>query len=111
MFALEWCEFCWSARKLFAEHKMPYRSVDLDSVGYQEDDRGGKIRAVFTARTGIRTIPQIFIGGEFLGGATDVLNGWKTGRVQQLLEKNRVAYDRSVSVDPSSFLPGWLHSR
>jgi len=44
MFALEWCEFCWSMRKLFARCDIPYRSVDLDSVEYQEDDWGGQIR-------------------------------------------------------------------
>ena len=32
MFALEWCEFCWSVRKLFKAFDVPYRSVDLDSA-------------------------------------------------------------------------------
>ena len=35
LFALEWCEFCWSVRKLFARLGIAYRSVDLDSVAYQ----------------------------------------------------------------------------
>ena len=52
LFALEWCEFCWSVRKLFAAMQIPYHSVDLDSVAYQEGDLGGKIRAVLLARTG-----------------------------------------------------------
>ncbi|MDA1075058.1 MAG: cysteine synthase A [Proteobacteria bacterium] len=42
MFALEWCEFCWSVRKLFAELDIPYKSVDLDSVEYQQGDRGAR---------------------------------------------------------------------
>ena len=33
-------------------HGIAYRSVDLDSVEYQRDDRGGKIRAALSARTG-----------------------------------------------------------
>jgi len=111
MFALEWCEFCWAVRKLFAQCQIPFRSVDIDSVQYQPDDAGAKIRAAVSARTGFTTIPQIFIGGEFLGGATDVLTAWKSGRVQQLLEKNHVSYDKRVNVDPQSFLPGWLHGR
>jgi len=111
MFALEWCEFCWAVRKLFAKYRVPFRSVDIDSVQYQQDDMGAKIRAAVSARTGFTTIPQIFIGGEFLGGATDVLQAWKSSRVQQLLEKNGVSYDKSVNADPLSFLPGWLHAR
>jgi cysteine synthase len=111
MFALEWCEFCWAVRKLFAQYKVPYRSVDIDSVQYQRDEMGAKIRGAVSARTSFTTIPQIFIGGEFVGGATDVLKGWKEGRIQTLLEKNKVPYDRGVNLDPMSFLPGWLHAR
>jgi cysteine synthase A len=111
MFALEWCEFCWSVRRLFAKHGIPYRSVDLDSVEYQQDNRGGSIRAALTARTAITTIPQIFVGGELIGGCTDVFDAYKQGRFQDLLERNNVAYDRSVKVDPYSFLPTWLHPR
>jgi cysteine synthase A len=41
MFALEWCEFSWSIRKLLARMNVPYRSVDLDSAACQRDDMGG----------------------------------------------------------------------
>ena len=111
MFALEWCEFCWAARKLFQACGIPFHSVDIDSVEYQENDRGAKIRAAVTARTGITTIPQIFIGGEAIGGATDLLNGWNAGSVQPLLAKNHVRYDTAAKVDALTFLPGWLHKR
>ena len=111
MFALEWCEFCWAARKMFGRYKIPYRSVDLDSVEYQKDNWGGKIRAALTARTSVATIPQIFVGGEFVGGSTDLFNAWKQGRVQSLLANARVEYDKSITADPYSFLPTWLHPR
>ena len=62
MFAHEWCEFCWSVRKLFKAFDIPYRSVDLDSAEYQKDDLGGRIRKVLRHRTGSPTIPQIFVG-------------------------------------------------
>ena len=111
MFALEWCEFCWSVRRFFTKHGIPYRSVDLDSVEYQNENRGGQIRAALSARTSFVTIPQIFVGGEFLGGCTDVFDAYKQGRLQQLLDKSNVAYDKTLKVDPYSFLPSWLHPR
>ena len=111
LFALEWCEFCWSLRKLFAKCAIPYRSVDLDSTAYQRDDRGGQIRAVLPARTGSRTIPQVFVGGEFIGGCTDTLEMFKDGRLQDLLKRHGVGFDEAVSVDPCGLLPGWLHPR
>ena len=49
MFALEWCEFCWAVRKLFARLGIAYQSVDIDSVAMQAGDMGAKIRAVAEA--------------------------------------------------------------
>jgi cysteine synthase A len=111
LFALEWCEFCWSVRKMFKSFGIAYRSIDLDSVEYQDGDRGGQIRAALDARFGVKTIPQIFVGGARVGGATELFDAYREGRLQQLLEENQVAYDESVDKDPYSFLPGWLQSR
>jgi cysteine synthase A len=111
MFALEWCEFCWSVRKLFAKAGIAYKSVDLDSVQYQEGDRGGKIRAVLAAMTGAKTIPQIFIAGEHVGGCTETFDRWKDGSLQRRLEDAGIAYDRDLAIDPYSLLPRWLHPR
>jgi cysteine synthase A len=111
MFALEWCEFCWALRKLFARCEIPYHSVDLDSVAYQEGNRGGKIRAALARRTGITTIPQVFVGGEFIGGCTETLDAFKAGRLQILLRNAGVGFDDRANVDPHSFLPSWLHAR
>ena len=111
MFALEWCEFCWSARKMFAKYEIPYRSVDLDSVAYQEGDRGGKIRLALNARFSVKTIPQIFVGGQLIGGCTELFDAQKDGSLDQLLTQAKVSYDKSCDVDPYSFLPSWLHTR
>lgn len=110
MFALEWCEFCWSVRKMLGHYKIPFRSVDLDSVAYQQDDWGGKIRVALNAATGQRTIPQIFIGGKHVGGCTDLFDGWRAGQMQRRLADADIAYD-GADLDPYSFLPGWLHKR
>jgi cysteine synthase A len=111
LFALEWCEFCWSVRKLFGRLGIDFRAVDLDSVEYQSDDRGGKIRAVLRERTGVPTIPQIFVGGEHVGGATDVFEAFKSGTLQEKLQRAGVAFDANPGLDPYSLLPGWLHPR
>jgi cysteine synthase A len=111
LFALEWCEFCWSLRKLFARCAIPYRSVDLDSTAYQRDDRGGQIRSVLTGRTGSKTIPQVFVGGEFIGGCTETFDAFKSARLQGLLATHNVKYDTSVQLDPYSLLPTWLQRR
>lgn len=111
LFALEWCEFCWSVRKMFAKYEIPYRSIDLDSVEYQQDNRGGEIRAALREQTSSKTIPQIYIGGQHIGGATNLFDACKDGSMQSLLGKNSVSFNRDENTDPYSFLPGWLHKR
>ena len=111
MFALEWCEFSWSVRKMFAHYGIPYRSVDLDSVAYQDNNRGGKIRAAIQEQTGLKTIPQIYIGGQHLGGATELFDAAKDGTMAKLLKENNVVWTETENRDPYTFLPGWLHAR
>jgi cysteine synthase A len=111
LFALEWCEFCWSVRRLFARIGLAYRSIDLDSVAMQRDDLGGRVRKALAARTGISTIPQLFIGGTLVGGCTDTLEAWRDGRLQHLLHEAGMSFDTKAQVDASSFMPGWLQPR
>ncbi len=111
LFALEWCEFCWSVRKMFATYDIPYRAIDLDSLEYQVENKGGNIRAALRERTDSKTIPQIFIGGQYIGGATELFDSCKDGNMQKLLDENAVSFNRKVDVDPYSFLPGWLQTR
>jgi cysteine synthase A len=111
MFALEWCEFCWSVRQLFARLGIAYRSVDLDSVEYQEGDRGGKIRAVVRDLTGAMTIPQVFVGGKPMGGCTEVFDAFKSGALQAELKRSGAGFDEEAEFDPYSLLPTWLHPR
>ena len=111
MFALEWCEFCWSARKFFQRIGLSYRSIDLDSVAYQAGNFGGDIRKVLAAQTGQKTIPQLYIGGHHIGGCTDLFDRFKDGSLQPLLDAAKADYDRENSIDPYTLLPGWLHPR
>jgi cysteine synthase A len=111
LFALEWCEFCWSVRKLFSKLGIEYLSVDLDSVAYQENNRGGKIRAVLADRIGAGTIPQIFIGGHHIGGCTDLFDAMRSGAMQERMRERGIAWDANVDVDPYELLPKWLQPR
>ena len=111
MFALEWCEFCWSVRKILAQYDIPYRSVDLDSVAYMGNNHGGKLRDALHNQTGVNTLPQIFIGGEFIGGCTELFDELKTQQLQNRLRANQVTFNQQTQDDPDEFLPRWLHPR
>ena len=111
MFALEWCEFCWSVRKLFKAAGIPFRSVDIDSVAMQAGGEGARIRAEVSRLTGLSTIPQVFVGGEFIGGCTDVLDQFADGKLQRHLNEAGVEFDSQKNIDPHGFLPLWVARR
>ena len=88
-----------------------YETVDLDSVAYQKDQLGGDIRVVLRNMTGAPTIPQIFIGGDHIGGATETFDAFNDGSLQKYLDAAGVGFDATMKRDAYSFLPTWLHPR
>jgi len=111
LFALEWCEFCWATRKLFKAHAIPYRAVDLDSVAMQKDDWGGRVRRAVGARVGGPTIPQVFVGGELIGGNAEMFEAVRAGELQRRLREAGVTFDADAKVDYGSLLPKWLKQK
>jgi cysteine synthase A len=108
LFALEWCEFCWAVRKLFNAYGVPYRSIDLDSVAFQKDDLGGRVRRALAARIGTSTIPQVFIAGELVGGCTEVFETMENGALPQRLQAAGAPFNAGAKVDHAALLPKWL---
>jgi len=37
-------------------------------------------------------VPYVFVGGEFVGGATEMMNQWGMGMLQEKLDKAGVEY-------------------
>jgi cysteine synthase A len=111
LFALEWCEFSWSVRKLFTAAGIAYRSVDLDGPDYRENDWGGAVRKALAAKTGAVTIPQIFVGGRHIGGATETFDAFNSGDLQRLLAGIGREVSGAEIGDAYGFLPAWLHPR
>ena len=111
MFALEWCEFCWSARKLFKQLGIEFHSVDLDSVAFQENDRGVRIREALKHKLGAGTIPQIFVGGEPIGGCTQLFEVYRNGSLHHRLAALGIHLGGEISIDTNRLLPQWMHPR
>lgn len=107
LFALEWCEFCWSVRRLFADMGVAYRSVDLDGPEYRDAEWVAEVRRALHQLTGAPTIPQIFVGGQPIGGATDLFDSIRDGSFAAM----SAADMRMPPRDPYSYLPGWLQPR
>jgi glutaredoxin 3 len=60
VFTTKICGYCVAAKRLLTARKVPYQEIDVTG------DRGK--REWLVSVTGQRTVPQIFIGGESIGG-------------------------------------------
>jgi cysteine synthase A len=59
----------------------------------------------------VPTIPQVFVAGEHLGGATETLDAFKSGRLQSRLKQAGTCFNPNDGLDPYDLLPAWLHPR
>src|SRR5690606_35802267 len=72
-FTLAWCEFSWSLRRLFERIGLPFRVAELDAPPLRAAGLDLQLRALLHIPTGQPTLPQVFVGGRYLGGCTETM--------------------------------------
>jgi glutaredoxin 3 len=77
MYTTGWCPYCARARKLLAAKQASFEEIDVES-------RPEK-RAEMQTRSGRRTVPQIFIGDQHVGGSDDLHALDDAGKLDGLL--------------------------
>jgi len=93
IFSKSYCPFCNKVKAIFDSIKVEYKSIELDLEGNGED-----IQATLIEQTNQKTVPNVFINGKHLGGASDTESAFKDGRLQQLLSGDDKKYDYDVFV-------------
>jgi glutaredoxin 3 len=78
MYATGWCPYCTRARALLQEKGVDFEEIDVDARP--------EARAEMMARSGRRTVPQIFIGATHVGGCDDLHALEASGRLDTLLK-------------------------
>jgi glutaredoxin 3 len=73
------CPYCAMAKRLLQKKGVAYTEID---VGRDPGLRDGMIRRA----GGRRTVPQIFIGGQHVGGCDDLHDLDEAGRLDALLQ-------------------------
>jgi len=71
-----WCPYCERAKELLTGKSLAYKEINVD------DDV--KFRDEMVARSGRRTVPQIFIGDTHVGGCDDLLALEGSGELDRL---------------------------
>jgi cysteine synthase A len=111
IFAMEWCEFAWGVKRLMKTLGVPFRAVHLDGPEFVDPRWATKVRRAVSDRAGAATIPQIFIGGRHVGGATETFDAGNDGSLKALLAAVGIDADTESLGDAYRFLPRWVHPR
>ena len=86
VFSKSYCPYCQSAKKLLDGLNAKYGAYELN-----EHDDGRDMQDALFDLTGQRTVPNIFIGGDHIGGNSDLVtlsNKGKGGKkIQDLLRE------------------------
>ena len=77
MYTTGWCPYCSRARKLLESKGVAFEEFDVESQPEK--------RAEMQARSGRRTVPQIFIGDHHVGGSDDLHALEEAGKLDALL--------------------------
>ena len=80
IYATSWCPYCTRARQLLAAKGVATLEIDVEA-------RPGA-REEMTARSGRRTVPQIFINQTHVGGCDDLIALEAAGKLDPLLQES-----------------------
>ncbi|XAR51887.1 Thioredoxin-disulfide reductase [Bertholletia excelsa] len=92
VFSKTTCPFCVRVKKLLTELGAAYKAIELDS----ESD-GREIQAALAEWTGQRTVPNVFIGGNHIGGCDTTTAMHKEGKLIPLLTEAGAVSKSSIT--------------
>jgi glutaredoxin 3 len=77
MYSTPWCPFCVRAKRLLTEKGVVFTDIDISG--------SGELRQEMIQRSGQRTVPQIWIGEQHIGGCDDLYALERKGQLDSLL--------------------------
>lgn len=77
IFTKSTCPYCNRVKEFFNSKKIPFEEVDLSN---NSDEL-----AALKRKTGLLTVPQVFIDNELIGGCDDILRLDSEGRLFDIL--------------------------
>lgn len=80
MYSTGWCPYCERARALLERKGLPFREVKVD-----EDP--AERQAMLTRSGGRRTVPQIFVDDQHVGGFDELYALEKSGKLDELTRR------------------------
>uniref|UniRef100_A0AC35U6I1 Glutaredoxin domain-containing protein n=1 Tax=Rhabditophanes sp. KR3021 TaxID=114890 RepID=A0AC35U6I1_9BILA len=89
LFSKTYCRFSKKAKKVLEKYNLKnYEIIELDKL-----TNGEKVLNVLVKISGISTVPQLFIGGEFIGDSKKIVSKDESGRLRELLIEAEALHD------------------
>ena len=80
IYSKSWCPYCTQCKATFDEISQPYTAIELD----QRED-GEQLQVALLDMTQQRTVPNVFVAGQHLGGNDDTQQAARSGKLAALL--------------------------
>ncbi|KAI9278925.1 thioredoxin-like protein [Phascolomyces articulosus] len=80
VFSKSYCPYCARAKKLLKDLGLEFFVIELD-----KEANGAAIQDYLQKKTGQRTVPNIFIKEEHIGGCDDLFAAKSSGKLDKLL--------------------------
>ncbi|XP_060204623.1 glutaredoxin [Lycium barbarum] len=81
VFSKTYCGYCTRVKQLLSQLGATFKVIELD----RESD-GDEVQQALLEWTGQRTVPNVFIGGEHVGGCDSVLAKHQQGKLLPMLK-------------------------
>lgn len=93
IFSKSFCPFCKQVKELFDSLNVAYVALELDLI-----DNGKEVQEALKAKSGQNTVPNTYINGVHLGGASDTKAKHADGSLLPMLERARHSFDYDLVV-------------
>ena len=87
VYSKSYCPFCISTKDLLNRGGVSYKLVELDQIS-----NGSDIQNALKDISGQRTVPNIYIGGQHVGGNSDLQALAQQGKLAERLQAAGVAH-------------------
>ncbi|KAG0238932.1 hypothetical protein BGW42_000093 [Actinomortierella wolfii] len=73
--------YCMNAKRVLKEKRMTFKVFEIDL-----EPNGAEVQEYLQVKSGQRTVPNIFIRGQHLGGNSDLVAAVENGKLDRMLK-------------------------
>lgn len=79
IFVIYGCPYCRAAKKLLQQLNVPHKAINIGN--------NAKLMVELAEKTGVATVPKVFVQGRFVGGFDDLEGLAQNGELGTLLQQ------------------------